>query len=110
MPDDAGVGARRDGILRFRTYWRVTALLNLDEIAQRLVSTVTNALNVASAALYLDDGSDTYHPVAVVGEAAERLVSIQPRRGHAVVELIAQRRRGTTWRPIRCWRSKPPGS
>jgi class 3 adenylate cyclase len=74
----------------------LTALLNLDEIAQRLVSTVTNALNVASAALYLDDGSGTYRPVAVVGEAAERLASIQPRRGNAVVELLALRRRGTS--------------
>ena len=32
----------------------LTALLDLDEIAQRLVTTVTRALNVASAALYLE--------------------------------------------------------
>ena len=53
----------------------LTALLDLDEIAQRLVKTVTSALHVASAALYLDDGSGAYRPVAVVGEAAERLAA-----------------------------------
>ena len=72
----------------------LTALLDLDEIAQRLVTTVTRVLNVASAALYLDDGSGVYRPLAVEGEAADRLARLEPRRGHAVVELIARQRRG----------------
>src|SRR5262245_23257403 len=72
----------------------LTALLDLDEIAQRLVTTVTRALNVASAALYLDNGSGVYRPLAVLGEAADRLARLEPRRGHAVVELIARQRRG----------------
>jgi len=72
----------------------LTALLDLDEIAQRLVTTVTRALNVASAALYLDDGSGVYRPLAVVGEAANRLARLEPQRGNAVVELIARQRRG----------------
>ena len=72
----------------------LTALLDLDEIAQRLVTTVTRALNVASAALYLDDGSGVYRPLAVVGEAADRLARLEPRRGNAIVELIARQRRG----------------
>src|SRR5262245_34382976 len=72
----------------------LTALLDLDEIAQRLVTTVTRVLNVASAALYLDNGSGVYRPLAVVGEAADRLARLEPRRDHAMVELIAQQRRG----------------
>jgi class 3 adenylate cyclase len=72
----------------------LTALLDLDEIAQRLVTTVTRALQVASAALYLDDGNGVYRLLAGVGEAADRLAHIRPRRGNAVVELIARQRRG----------------
>src|SRR5215831_15436400 len=72
----------------------LTALLDLDEIAQRLVTIVTRALQVASAALYLDDGNGVYRPLAVVGEAADRLARIRPRRGNAVVELITRQRRG----------------
>src|SRR5215469_9275644 len=74
----------------------LTALLDLDEIAQRLVTTVTSALNVARAALYLDDGSAVYRPLAVAGEAADRLARLEPLRGHAIVELIARQRRGVS--------------
>src|SRR3989442_11148777 len=72
----------------------LTALLDLDEIAQRLVTTVTRALQVASAALYLDDGTGVYPPLALVGEAADRLARLRPRRDNAVVTLIARPRRG----------------
>jgi class 3 adenylate cyclase len=74
----------------------LTALLNLDEIAHRIVNTVMSALNVSSTALYLGDGSGVYCPVAVVGEAANRLASVQPRRENSVVELIAQSQRGVS--------------
>jgi class 3 adenylate cyclase len=74
----------------------LTTLLNLDEIVQRIVHTVMNALNVTSTALYLDDGSSVYHPVAVVGETASQLASVQPRRSNVVVELIAQQRHGVS--------------
>src|SRR5262249_34235412 len=69
----------------------LTALLDLDEIAQRLVTTVTRVLNVASAALYLDDGSGVYRPLAVVGGAADRLDRLEPRRGRRAVGRVARR-------------------
>jgi class 3 adenylate cyclase len=72
----------------------LTALLDLDEIGGRIVNTVTSALNVASAALYLDDGSRTYRSLAAVGETASVLSAIHPRRDNVVVDLIARRRLG----------------
>jgi class 3 adenylate cyclase len=74
----------------------LTALLNLDEIAKRIVSTVTSALHVSSVALYLDDGHGVYRPLAVVGWTAERLARVQPRRDNAVVALIARQRDGVS--------------
>jgi class 3 adenylate cyclase len=74
----------------------LTTLLDLDEIARRIVHTVTSALHVSSAALYLDDGQHTYHSLAAVGEMAERLSHIRPHREHPVVELIARQRRGVS--------------
>src|SRR4030095_15424839 len=68
----------------------LTALLDLDAIAQRLVTTVTRALNVASAALYLDNGSGVYRPLAVMGEAADCLARLQTRGGHAPGRLRAR--------------------
>ncbi len=72
----------------------LTGLLNLEDIAGRIVHTVIDSLNVTSAALYLDDGNGVYHPQAVVGDTADRLAAVHPRRDNAVVDLIAHHRRG----------------
>lgn len=72
----------------------LTALLDLDEITRRIVTTVTTALNVSNTALYLADASHVYHAVAVQGDPAGRLARVQPRRDHDIVELIARQRRG----------------
>jgi class 3 adenylate cyclase len=72
----------------------LTALLDLDEITRRIVTTVTTALNVSNTALYLADASHVYHAVAVEGDPAGRLARVQPRRDHDIVELIARQRRG----------------
>jgi class 3 adenylate cyclase len=72
----------------------LTALLNLEEIAKRMVNTVMGALQVSSVALYLEDGQGGYTPLEVAGEAADHLAGIRPLRSNPVVELIAQQRRG----------------
>ncbi|MGQ4808537.1 hypothetical protein NKDENANG_01920 [Candidatus Entotheonellaceae bacterium PAL068K] len=72
----------------------LTALLNLDDIAGRIVNTITSALNVTNAALYLDDGNGVYQPLLVTGNRADRLAAVHPRRDNSVVDLIAHHRRG----------------
>jgi class 3 adenylate cyclase len=72
----------------------LTALLDPDEIARRIVTTVTTALNVSNTALYLADASNVYHAAAVQGDTADRLAGVQPSRDHDIVELIARQRRG----------------
>ncbi|MCZ6872262.1 MAG: GAF domain-containing protein [bacterium] len=74
----------------------LTALLDLDEITQRIVNTIMSALNVSSVALYLDDGSGIYCPIQVVGDQQNRLASIHPQRSNSVVDLIARQQRGVS--------------
>ena len=61
-----------------------------------MVHTIMAALGVSRVALYLDDGSGTYQPLAAVGEAAERLASIRPHRHNPVVDLAARQRHGVS--------------
>jgi class 3 adenylate cyclase len=70
----------------------LTTLLDLDEIARRIVHTVMRALNVTSVALYLDNGQGTYTALEVAGETALRLARVQPTRDDPVVALVARRR------------------
>jgi class 3 adenylate cyclase len=74
----------------------LTTVLDLDDIVGRIVHTVMSALGVSRAALYLADGSGAYRPLAAVGEAAERLASIQPHRDNPVVDLVARQRHGVS--------------
>ncbi len=72
----------------------LTSLLDLDEIANRIVHTVTHALNVSNVALFLEDGHATYPPQAIAGWSTDRLAKVRPQRDHPVIELIAQRPHG----------------
>ncbi len=72
----------------------LTSLLDLDEIANRLVHTVTKTLGVTRVALFLDDGDGKLHAHAVAGEDAEHLSKVQPSRDHPLVTLVAEREHG----------------
>src|SRR5215831_4747303 len=74
----------------------LTTVLDLDEIVGRIVHTVMSALGVSRVALYLENGRGTYEPLAVVGEAAERLASLRPHRDNPVVALVARQRDGVS--------------
>lgn len=77
----------------------LTSMLDLDEIANRLVHTVTQALGVSRVALFLDDdtddcGCDKLRAYAVAGEDAEHLARLRPARHHPVMVLLAERPQG----------------
>lgn len=74
----------------------LTALLDLDEIARRIVTTVLQTLQVTRVALYLEDEQHIYRPLLVVGDAIERLAQVRPARDNPVVALIAGQRRGVS--------------
>lgn len=74
----------------------LTALLDLDAIASRIVTTVVQTLQVTRVALFLEDGQGAYSPVQVVGEATEQLSRVRPTRDNPVVALIARQRRGVS--------------
>lgn len=78
----------------------LTAMLDLDEIANRLVHTVTQALGVSRVALFLDDDDDRDHDRlrahAVAGEDAEEWSSVHPSRQHPVMALLAERPQGVS--------------
>ena len=72
----------------------LTTLLDLDDIAQRIVHTIANALGVSRVALFLKADDETYQVQAAAGNLTERLMRIQPPHDHPVIELIAQRPQG----------------
>ncbi len=75
----------------------LTAMLDLDEIANRLVHTVTQTLGVSRVALFLDDNDQNRHTLrayAVAGEDAEHLSNVHPSRDHPVLTLLAERPHG----------------
>ena len=91
----------------------LSALLDLDEIANRLVRTVSQALDVSRVALFLHDDadSDTLRAYAVAGDDVEHLSHAHPRRDDPIVALVPSGRRAsraTIWRPIPPWRSASP--
>ncbi len=79
----------------------LTAMLDLNEIANRLVHTVTQALGVSRVALFLDDDSNRsgadqqrLRAYAVAGDDAEHLADVHPPRNHPVMALLAERPQG----------------
>jgi class 3 adenylate cyclase len=72
----------------------LTTLLDLDDIAQRIVHTIAHALGVSRAALLLKADDDTYQVQAAAGHPTSRLMKMQPPRDHPLIELIAQRSQG----------------
>ncbi len=72
----------------------LTSLLDLDEIANRIVHTVTQTLGVSRVALFLDDGEGKLSAHAVAGEDVEHLSRVEPPRDHPVVALVAEREHG----------------
>jgi class 3 adenylate cyclase len=72
----------------------LTTLLDLDDIAERIVHTIAHALGVSRAALLLGADDDTYQVQAAAGHPTGRLLKLQPPRDHPIIELIAQRPQG----------------
>ncbi len=78
----------------------LTSMLDLNEIADRLVHTVIQALGGTRVALYLDDDNarnaadQRLRAYAVAGEDTEHLSHVHPSREHPVMTLLAERPQG----------------
>lgn len=74
----------------------LTSLLDLDEIANRIVRTVTQTLGVTRVALFLRDSDHKLRAHAVAGEDTEHLSRLQPPGDHPLVALVAERENGVS--------------
>jgi hypothetical protein len=71
----------------------LTVLLDLDEIAGRILTTVMNALQVTRVACYLADGHGAYEAAQAVREDGKCSTHVRLELDNPVVALIIQQRR-----------------
>jgi class 3 adenylate cyclase len=70
----------------------LTVLLDLDEIAGRILTTVLETLQVTRVACYLADGHGAYEPVQAMRAGGEHLVCVRLELDNPVVALLMQQR------------------